>query len=119
MAAPRALIVDDDLEVLQVLAEFVKREGFVASVASTIGQAREEIANPPDILLVDIQLPTAAASISSTASTLPPTQVVLITGTRAWRPPWTLAVASRTTSPNPWISPASRWPWQTWPAPWR
>ena len=58
MAAPRALIVDDDLEVLQVLAEFVKREGFVASVASTIGQAREEIAaNPPDILLVDILLP--------------------------------------------------------------
>ena len=31
MARPRALIVDDDLEVLQVLAEFVEREGFAAT----------------------------------------------------------------------------------------
>src|SRR5437867_13228480 len=58
MAPPRALIVDDDLGALQVLTEFVKLEGFAVTGASTLGQAREEIAaRPPDILLVDIHLP--------------------------------------------------------------
>jgi two-component system, NtrC family, response regulator AtoC len=58
MAPPRALIVDDDLEILQVLTEFVVREGFDATGASTLQLARQEIAaRPPDILLVDIHLP--------------------------------------------------------------
>jgi DNA-binding NtrC family response regulator len=76
------LIVDDDLEVLQVLAEFVKREGFVASVASTIGQAREEIAaNPPDILLVDIQLPDGSGlDLLDGLDAAADPEVVLITG---------------------------------------
>jgi len=82
MAVPRALIVDDDLEVLQVLAEFVKREGFVASVASTIGQAREEMAaNPPDILLVDIQLPDGSGlDLLDGLDAAADPEVVLITG---------------------------------------
>jgi DNA-binding NtrC family response regulator len=82
MAAPRALIVDDDLEVLQVLTEFVKREGFVASVASTIAQAREEIAaNPPDILLVDILLPDGSGlDLLDGLDTAADPEVVLITG---------------------------------------
>ena len=82
MAVPRALIVDDDLEVLQVLAEFVKREGFVASVASTIGQAREEMAaNPPDILLVDIQLPDGSGlDLLDGLDPAADPEVVLITG---------------------------------------
>jgi two-component system response regulator AtoC len=82
MAVPRALIVDDDLEVLQVLAEFVKREGFVASVASTIAQAREEIAaNPPDILLVDIQLPDGSGlDLLDGLQQAADPEVVLITG---------------------------------------
>ena len=82
MAAPRALIVDDDLEVLQVLAEFVKRAGFVASVASTIVQAREEMAaNPPDILLVDLQLPDGSGLdlLDGLDASADP-EVVLITG---------------------------------------
>jgi DNA-binding NtrC family response regulator len=82
MARPRALIVDDDLEVVQVLAEFVKREGFVASVASTIGQAREEMAaNPPDILLVDIQLPDGSGlDLLDGLDAATDPEVVLITG---------------------------------------
>ena len=82
MARPRALIVDDDLEVVQVLAEFVKREGFVASVASTIGQAREEMAaNPPDILLVDIQLPDGSGlDLLDGLDAASDPEVVLITG---------------------------------------
>src|SRR3989304_5425682 len=58
MAAPRALIVDDDLGFQAGLAELVKREGFVGPGASSWQQAREEIpATPPDILLVDLHLP--------------------------------------------------------------
>jgi DNA-binding NtrC family response regulator len=58
MTLPHALIVDDDPEVLQVLTEFVTREGFSATAASSLRQAREQlVASPPDILLVDIQLP--------------------------------------------------------------
>ena len=52
------MIVDDDLGFLAGLAELVKREGFAVQSASTLKQAREEIAaNPPDILLVDLHLP--------------------------------------------------------------
>ena len=55
---PRALIVDDDLGFLAGLAELVKREGFAVASASTLQQAREEVAeDPPDILLVDLHLP--------------------------------------------------------------
>jgi len=82
MAPPRALIVDDDLEVLQVLTEFVKREGFTTTGASTLGQAREAIvANPPDILLVDIQLPDGSGLdlLDCLEGTADP-EVVLITG---------------------------------------
>jgi len=82
MTPPRALIVDDDLEVLQVLTEFVKREGFAATGASTLGQAREEIAaSPPDILLVDIQLPDGSGLdlLDSLGPDAEP-EVVLITG---------------------------------------
>jgi DNA-binding NtrC family response regulator len=76
------LIVDDDLEVLQVLTEFVKREGFTASVASTLRQAREEIAaSMPDIILVDIQLPDGNGLdlLTGLDDTADP-EVVLITG---------------------------------------
>jgi two-component system, NtrC family, response regulator AtoC len=82
MSAPRALIVDDDLEVLQVFTEFVKREGFVVSVASTLRQAREEIAaSPPDILLVDVQLPDGSGlDLLDGLDPAADPEVVLITG---------------------------------------
>src|SRR5687767_6973185 len=55
---PRALIVDDDLEILQALTEYVKSGGVAATGASTLSQGRGEIAaDPPDSLLVDIHLP--------------------------------------------------------------
>jgi len=61
MKTPRALIVDDDPGFLEGLAELVRREGFEVSSASSLKQAREEMgANPPDILLVDLNLPDGA-----------------------------------------------------------
>ena len=58
MDNPRALIVDDDPDVCQVLAEFVEREGFAVACAGTLAEARQQMAaGTPDILLVDIGLP--------------------------------------------------------------
>jgi two-component system response regulator AtoC len=79
ITGPRALIVDDDLEVLKVLGELVEREGFAVTFASTVAQAREEIAaTVPDILLVDIQLPDGNGLELLEGS--PDSEVVLITG---------------------------------------
>jgi len=41
MGGPRALIVDDDREVLKFLGEFVEREGFAASSAQAPTRARK------------------------------------------------------------------------------
>ncbi len=82
MVQPRALIVDDDLDALQVLDEFVTREGFAVTRASTLAQAREALAvNPPDILLVDIVLPDGSGLdlLGASEPTGAP-EVVLITG---------------------------------------
>jgi DNA-binding NtrC family response regulator len=55
---PHALIVDDDLGFLLGLAEVVKREGFTVSTATTLQEARDELArSEPDALLIDLQLP--------------------------------------------------------------
>jgi two-component system response regulator AtoC len=52
------LVVDDDLNFLLGLAEVVRREGFTTTTASTLKDARSELAkNPPDILLIDLNLP--------------------------------------------------------------
>jgi len=82
MTPPHALIVDDDPDVVEVLTEFVKREGFSASGASTLSQAREQLAaRPPDILLVDIQMPDGSGLdlLDSLEEGADP-EVVLITG---------------------------------------
>ena len=79
---PRALIVDDDPGFLMGLSEVVKREGFAVTGAGTLKQAREEIAvNPPDIVLVDLQLPDGSGLdlLEDFAGTASP-EVVLITG---------------------------------------
>jgi len=82
MAPPHALIVDDDPDGLQMLTEFVEREGFSATGASTLRQARAALlASPPDILLVDIQLPDGSGLdlLDVFDGTADP-EVVLITG---------------------------------------
>jgi len=78
---PRALIVDDDPEIAKVLTELVEREGFAVTCASTLAQAREEIATTvPDIVLVDIHLPDGSGLelLEGLGPSAP--EVVLITG---------------------------------------
>jgi two-component system, NtrC family, response regulator AtoC len=82
VSAPRALIVDDDSGFQLGLAELVRREGFAVATASSLAQAREEIAaSRPDILLVDLRLPDGSGLdlLDDLESTAAP-EVVLITG---------------------------------------
>ena len=79
--APRALVVDDDLDILKGLAEVVEREGFQVTCAPTLKQAREVIAaNTPDVVLVDINLPDGSGLdlLEGLGPAAP--EVVLITG---------------------------------------
>ena len=82
MAPPHALIVDDDPNVVEGLTEFVKREGFSAAGASTLRQAREQLlARPPDILLVDLQMPDGSGlDLLDGLEDAADPEVVLITG---------------------------------------
>ena len=77
-----ALIVDDDPDIVELLAEFVEREGFaVVARASTLKEARDRIAaSPPDILLVDVHPPDGRGSIFWTSLETIAPEVVLITG---------------------------------------
>jgi two-component system, NtrC family, response regulator AtoC len=79
---PRALIVDDDAGFLAGLSELVKREGFAVQSASSLEQARAELAaNPPDILLVDLHLPDGSGlSLLEGFEPGSAPEVVLITG---------------------------------------
>ncbi len=81
-APPRALIVDDDPAFLAGLSELVKREGFAVQSASSLEQARAELAaNPPDILLVDLHLPGGSGlSLLDGLEPASAPEVVLITG---------------------------------------
>jgi len=53
-----ALIVDDSASTLESLEQLVKLEGFTTATAATMDQARVELAKqPPDVVLVDLNLP--------------------------------------------------------------
>jgi two-component system response regulator AtoC len=53
-----ALIVDDDTSFQNGLAEAVRLEGFTATTAMNLQQAREQLADAtPDVLFVDLSLP--------------------------------------------------------------
>jgi DNA-binding NtrC family response regulator len=79
---PHALLVDDDLGFVLGLAEAVRREGFTVSTATTLAQARDEVARQePDALLVDLKLPDGSGLdlVPPAEGRLPP-GVIFITG---------------------------------------
>jgi DNA-binding NtrC family response regulator len=77
---PHALIVDDDVSFQLGLAEVVKREGFTAATATSLKEAREQMANnPPDVLFLDLTLRDGnGLDLLNETEELP--QTVLITG---------------------------------------
>jgi DNA-binding NtrC family response regulator len=77
-----ALIVDDSPVTLESLTDLVRGEGFSVAAALTMDEARTEIGTqPPDIVLVDLNLPDGSGlSLLDSLEDRAGTAVVLITG---------------------------------------
>ncbi len=77
-----ALIVDDDSDTAEMLAELVASQGFTASTARTMRDARRQLAtNVPDVVFLDLILPDGKGTeLFNDKAALADTEVVLITG---------------------------------------
>src|SRR5439155_6960746 len=81
-AMPHALLVDDDVNFVLGLAEVVGREGFTTKTATSLKEARNEIAKAvPDVLLIDLHLPDGSGlDLVKDFEENAGTEIVLITG---------------------------------------
>jgi two-component system response regulator AtoC len=76
-----ALIVDDDPQQLDALAEVVQLEGFAVRTAASLGEARERLAErTPDVIISDLMLPDGMGLDLREHPTAAETEMVLITG---------------------------------------
>ena len=79
---PRALLVDDDVEILQPLAKLVESEGFETTTSQNLGEARSQLLGGDfDVVVADLSLPDGSAlELLPQIEERPSTEVVLITG---------------------------------------
>jgi len=79
---PHALVVDDDRNFRNGLAELVERQGFTASVAGSLREARAALQeHAPDLLLTDLFLPDGKGiELLDDLGPDAGTEVVLLTG---------------------------------------
>jgi DNA-binding NtrC family response regulator len=77
-----ALIVEDDADAAQMMAALVASDNFTVATAHNLGDARRQLAlQPPDIVLLDLQLPDGnGMSLFDDPELLSQSEVVLITG---------------------------------------
>lgn len=77
-----ALIVDDDVDAAMSLKLLVANEQVTVAVATTLQEARREIAlQQPDLILLDLQLPDGSGlALFEDAQLLANSEIVLITG---------------------------------------
>ena len=77
-----ALIVEDDVDAAQMMAALVAGDNFTVATAHNLGDARRQLAlQPPDIVLLDLQLPDGSGmSLFDDPELLAQSEVVLITG---------------------------------------
>jgi DNA-binding NtrC family response regulator len=75
------LIVDDDANAVTGLAELIAREGFTTATATTLKEAREQMASQrPDVILLDIILPDGSGmELFQDIESRNATEVILIT----------------------------------------
>ena len=79
---PHVLIVDDDANTREALAEIVAAEGFSATVAGSIRDAQVRMAQQrPDVVLIDLKLPDGnGMDLFNDIESRATTEIVLITG---------------------------------------
>ena len=79
---PHALLVDDNTDTLDALTEVLKAEGFTASTAPNLDEAKAALARqPPDVVLLDLNLPDGSGmTLLDGIEGLRAPAVILITG---------------------------------------
>jgi DNA-binding NtrC family response regulator len=77
-----ALIVEDDPDVAETMAALIAAEGFTATTARSLRDARRQLATRvPDLVLLDLQLPDGQGlELLKDTEQLANTEVVLVTG---------------------------------------
>ncbi len=79
---PFALIVEDDREAAQALAELIREEGFRTGIAGSLAEARQQIVlRTPDVVLLDLMLPDGSGmELFGGREELGNVEIVLMTG---------------------------------------
>ncbi len=78
---PHALLVDDDAAFQGALAEIVRQEGFTVETAENLATARDRlVAQPPDVALVDLELPDGTGFDLIPDLEQARSEIVLVTG---------------------------------------
>jgi two-component system response regulator AtoC len=79
---PHVLVVEDDIDSAEPLAELISTEGHTVATAGSLRDARRQMAlQTPDLVLLDLMLPDGnGLELLETTRDMPHTEVVLITG---------------------------------------
>ena len=79
---PHVLVIEDDIDSAEPLAELISAKGFTVATATTLRDARRQMAlQVPDLILLDLVLPDGnGLELLETTRDMPHTEVVLITG---------------------------------------
>jgi len=80
----RVLVVDDDSAMRETLSEFATLKGYtVRSVSSGADALRAVVEDPPDVVLLDIEMPglAGADALIAIQSIVPSVKVIMVSGT--------------------------------------
>ncbi len=79
---PHALIVEDDVNSAQMLATLIKGEGFSAAIATSLKDARQQLAfRTPNVVLLDLMLPDGSGmELFEDRAEFGNVEIILITG---------------------------------------
>ena len=80
----RVLVVDDDPAIREMLSEFATLKGYtVRSVSSGADALRAVVANPPDVVLLDLGMPglAGADALIAIQAVAPAVKVIMVSGT--------------------------------------
>jgi len=83
-AGHRVLIVDDQESVRELVASYLRREGFTVSQAGDVPSAIRQLHAEFDVVVTDLRLPSAPGTelVRTVKSRWPDTQVIAVTGDR-------------------------------------
>jgi len=80
----RVLVVDDDLAMREMLNEFATLKGYTARSASSGADAlRAVVEDPPDVVLLDIEMPglAGADALIAIQAVAPTVKIIMVSGT--------------------------------------